>query len=337
MANASATIVIKKINKAEHAHHGGAWKVAYADFMTAMMAFFLLLWLLNATTEEQKKGISDYFSPASVSKSASGAGAILAGQVIGPPGARTANSTPPSVTIELKPSWAETNTKGEDDAGQSDRGEKDREDIPPERLAEEIKKREGEMFAKAETELRQAIRDVPELRDLEKNLIVDKTPEGLRIQIVDQEGQPMFAAGSARPLERTHLLLQLISRVIDKLPNKISISGHTDSSPYRGGSKNYGNWELSADRAGASRRALIDSGLKVERIAMVVGRADKEPLIAEDVNNSRNRRISIVLLSEGGPLGALTGGAVGANGAASGANRGTPQRFERDWRGPRVR
>ena len=319
-------IIIKRPKKGGHeAHHGGAWKVAYADFVTAMMAFFLLLWLLNATTEEQKRGISDYFSPASVSHSQSGAGGLLGGRAISVPGAQVSGTATPSVDIPLTPSEGES----EFDAQGNDTGSKaevaSNKKTPEQEAAEAQAKRENEQFDQAEHELREAIQKAPELKGLDENLLIDKTPEGLRIQIVDQEGKPMFAIGSAQPFDRTKSLLTQISKVIQTLPNRISLTGHTDAIPYKGAAQAYGNWELSSDRAQASRRSLVEGGLSADRVAMVVGRAAEEPLVPEDPNSARNRRISIVILRQ-----------ANANANAP-ASPGPKPQFKADWTGPRVR
>jgi chemotaxis protein MotB len=293
-------VIIKKVKKGGHGgHHGGAWKVAYADFVTAMMAFFLLLWLLNVTTDVQKKGIADYFAPASMSRTESGAGGILGGQTLITDGNRVSNSGVPSVVVAIMPPPGRKT-----DAPEHDTDDKDAQsDAPPnadqkaaEKAAEKkIAEREAKAFKEAEAALHQAIDDDPKLAELKNQIVVDMTPEGLRIQIVDQENQSMFPTGSAQMTDRTHLLMQKIAQVITKLPNKISISGHTDATPYRTES-GYGNWELSTDRANASRRALMDAGLKPDRITQVVGKADQDPLYPKDVFNPSNRRISIVLL-----------------------------------------
>jgi len=319
-------IIIKKVKKGGHeAHHGGAWKVAYADFVTAMMAFFLLLWLLNATTEEQRRGISDYFSPASVSHSQSGAGGLLGGRAISVPGAQVSGTSTPSVNVPLTPSEGESaaDERGSESGGAVKSQRKTAEEEAAERAAQQ----EEQRFSDAEKELKEAIQKAPELKGLEENLLIDKTPEGLRIQIVDQEGKPMFALGSAKPLDRTVILLKKIAEVVQKLPNRLSVTGHTDALPYKGGNPNYSNWELSSDRALASRRALVDSGLTQDRMAMVVGRAAEEPLVPEDPNSPRNRRISIVILRQAQTDKQAT--------ASPGPN---PNRqFKQDWSGPRVR
>jgi chemotaxis protein MotB len=160
-----------------------------------------------------------------------------------------------------------------------------------------VREREEKLFNQAEQELRQAISTSPELKKLAESLLIDQTPEGLRIQIVDQDQLSMFALGSAAPNPQTRQLLAEVAKVVAKLPNRIAVSGHTDSMPYSA-SSTYTNWELSTDRAQASRRMLVDDGLPSERIQRVMGKADREPLIANDPSSPRNRRISIVLLRE---------------------------------------
>ncbi len=323
MANNEVPIIIKRIKKASHAHHGGAWKVAYADFVTAMMAFFLLMWLLNATTDDQKKGIADYFTPATVSMSKSGGGGLLGGQSMSSPGAMQSATSVPSASVKLRPTSGASDGDADDDIGST--GDEEFARLTEETLKEALAEREEESFAKAEAELRQAIQEVPELRGLEKNLLIDRTAEGLRIQIVDQDGQPMFPLGSAQMYERTRKLLARIAEVVTALPNKISISGHTDATRYRGNRAGHGNWELSTGRALSSRRVLVASGLATQRIARVVGRADTDPLLPDDPTSKSNRRIAIVLLREGGPL--------------AGFAKKAPEKteFRRDWTGPRLK
>lgn len=333
MADAEATIIIKRVKKGhDDAHHGGAWKVAYADFVTAMMAFFLLLWLLNATTEEQRLGIADYFAPSVAPDSTSGSGGMLGGNTVESDGAMQDQSTSPSVTVELT-----TPVEGDDEQqGHSDQadaaatGEANTMQsataapppagtttIPPsatpteaaatppapspnandaeaEKLIADI---EDEQFREAEHQLRQAIQQVPDLKSLAQNLIIDSTLEGMRIQLVDQDQVSMFPLGSADMLDHTRKLLDLVAQVVAHMPNKISISGHTDSTPFAN-DKGYSNWELSADRANASRRELLAAGLSPDRISYVTGKADQDPLLPDDPTSPRNRRISIVLLRE---------------------------------------
>ena len=158
-----------------------------------------------------------------------------------------------------------------------------------------MQKREEEQFQQAQEALRQALQSIPNLQNLAQSLMIDATPEGLRIQIVDQEGLAMFPSGTAKMFDHTRRVLGLVAQVIRKMPQKIAIAGHTDSVPF-GGAGGYGNWELSADRANASRRALIDLGVPTNRVSRVVGKADDEPLLPEDPANPRNRRLSIILL-----------------------------------------
>ena len=340
-ANELAPIIIKKVVKGGHGHHGGAWKVAYADFVTAMMAFFLLMWLLNATTEDQKQGISEYFSPSTVSNTTGGAGGLLGGAAVSSPGAMTSRTAVPSVSLELRPTSSAQDGEAEDEGGgavEDDDPDKTA-NLSEEELKEEIAKLEAENFEKAEAEIKQAIQDTPELKDLQKHLVIDQTPEGLRIQIVDQEGKPMFASGSSRMPETTRKLLAKISQVVQKLPNKISLSGHTDATPFRGSRRGYGNWELSSNRALASRRVMVESGLKKEKISHVTGKEATEPLIKDDPKDARNRRIAIVVLREAGKDLKVPGskGAAEAKAPAPAKGPAPDPSFRRDWSGPRLK
>jgi chemotaxis protein MotB len=283
----TAPIIIKKVKRVGHGgHHGGAWKVAYADFVTAMMAFFLLLWLLNVTTDEQKRGIADYFSPASLARQTSGSGGILGGTTLSAEGAMTSQRSQVGLTLVLPSSDTESNTQGHQDGA-----------LDEEQLDDLLARREEEQFATAEEALRQAIQTVPELQALAKNLLIDRTPEGMRIQIVDQAGKSMFPIGRADMYGHTEQLLALVADAIAQLPQRIAIKGHTDATPYVT-DNGYSNWELSTDRANSSRRALVSSGLASGRIESVVGRADQEPLKPDKPFDPQNRRISIILLRE---------------------------------------
>ncbi len=340
-----APIIIKKVKKGGHGHHGGAWKVAYADFVTAMMAFFLLLWLLNATTEDQKKGISEYFSPSTVSKTTGGSGGLLGGAAISSPGAMTSRTAMPSVSLELRPtSGAQDGEAVEEGGGAVEDEDPDKiANVSDEKLEEELAKREQESFAKAEAEIRQALDEAPDLKDLQKQLLIDQTPDGLRIQLIDEENKPMFASGSVRMETRTKQLLAKITQVIQKMPNKISITGHTDAKQFRGSRAGYGNWELSSNRALESRRVIISDDLPMDRISHVIGKADTEPLVRDDPNDARNRRISIVLLREATEKAAAIKAerakkaAKGAAKAAAPAENNSEPAFRRDWSGPRLK
>jgi chemotaxis protein MotB len=293
--NEEKPIIVKKVIVAGGGHHGGAWKVAYADFVTAMMAFFLLLWLLNVTTDEQRSGIADYFAPTAASQRMSGAGGVMGGRTLSPDGARTSEMSQMAVVVELSPQ-----PTGEPSDAQNDKeeqgGGKDKE-LSEQELMRQLAEREQKELAEAEQMLRQAIQEVPELNEMSKNLIIDNTPEGLRIQLVDQERQSMFPSGNADMMEHTRKLLEKVAEVIQRVPNQVAITGHTDATPFR--TRNgYGNWELSADRANASRRTLVDMGIDPQRIANVTGKASNDPLIPENPTHPSNRRISIVLLRE---------------------------------------
>ncbi|MBL9011169.1 MAG: flagellar motor protein MotB [Alphaproteobacteria bacterium] len=299
---ADDSIVIKKIKKiAGHGHHGGAWKVAYADFVTAMMAFFLLMWLINTTSPEQKRGIADYFAPASVSRSTSGSGGILDGTSFGENGGKSGGAV--AVVVKMAPE-AQKTKDGEAPPTEAPPSEEIR---PSAQEIEEAAQSSAEQreFEQAEMSLRQAMQDMPDLAELSKQILIDITPEGLRLQLVDQEGRPMFAAGSAEPTDRVKRLLVEVAKIVLKLPNRISISGHTDSGQFEG-ADGYSNWELSADRANATRKLLMASGVPADRIFQVSGKAGSEPLLPEDPYASANRRMTIVLLREAPPLPAGT-------------------------------
>ncbi len=284
-------ILIKKIKKGGGGHHGGAWKVAYADFVTAMMAFFLLLWLLNVSTKEQLDGIADYFTPTSASVATTFSGGVMGGLNMTTEGTLTSDKKNTAST-EHKPSDAEE--KNNEEIGTSKASKKKVSESDFEKLKAQ---EEEQQFQQAMTEIKQAIQDDPELKELAKNLIVDMTPEGLRIQIVDQQGKSMFPSGSAKMYDETNELISKVSSIIAKMPQKISVRGHTDAVPY-GDSATYDNWNLSADRANASRQALVQAGMNPSRISNVSGKADTEHLFPEDPTSPQNRRISIILMRE---------------------------------------
>lgn len=298
MAEQNVTI-IKRVKKGGAAHHGGAWKVAYADFVTAMMAFFLLLWLLNAVTEEQLQGISNYFSPATVSQNPSGAGGMLGGQVIGQ-GASQSNTGSP-IELTLPPP---TIGQGGEDFTDPKEGltEQDVDDTASGRRGQTEEEAEAERqfeqaMNRAKDELRAAMQSIPELAKLAPNLMIDETPEGLRIQIVDNEGRSMYPPGSAAMFPQTRALLELVGNVVKRLPNQIAIDGHTDGTPFVDNT-GYGNWELSADRALAARRVMSEAGVPDDQINRVTGKASSELLIEGEPESPRNRRISITLLRD---------------------------------------
>jgi chemotaxis protein MotB len=255
-----------------------------------MMAFFLLMWLINTTSPEQKRGIADYFAPASVSRSTQGSDGLLGGTAFQEDGARSSGSNRPIMETQQADSRRKTKGGGEGDGTAGSQATEDA--VAKARAA----RSQGAEFASAEAALYQALQEMPDLAELSKHVLVDQTPEGLRIQLVDQEGRAMFAGSSAEPLPRTVRLLEAVAEIMEQLPNRISISGHTDtSSPSKGG---YSNWELSADRANAARRILEARGVDADRIFQVTGKAASEPLYPDDPDLPANRRISIVLLRE---------------------------------------
>ncbi len=331
-------IIIKKKKGGHGGHHGGAWKVAYADFVTAMMAFFLLLWLLNVTTSDQRKGIADYFAPVSVSRETSGSGGMLGGQTVTAPGAQINSSSP--VTAETPATPSLTGVGGEEpmsgaeggpeqaaeQAGAEQKPSESRLEyqqrleqlakqlgIPGQRPGEKLsdfadriadataqlqqQQSEGKQFQQAANEIRQAIQSIPELQPLAQNLMIDQTPEGLRIQIVDQDRVSMFPGGSSQMYPQTRQLVIQVAQALSKLPHKLSISGHTDATPFAGNATR-DNWDLSAERANATRRALMAGGIPESRIQDVVGRADRDLLVPDQPGSPRNRRISVVLLRD---------------------------------------
>jgi chemotaxis protein MotB len=294
----------KKKRGGEEAHHGGAWKIAYADFVTAMMAFFLLMWLINVTSPEQKTGIAEYFNPITVSQRTAGSGGVLDGASISAPG--PLSSPTAEITVDTPMPFAprsETTTKSGVSESEAE-------------AEKETREREKKKFEAVAEKLRKSIEAMPELAGLLANLIIDETREGLRIQLVDRDERPMFPLGSAEPFDYTRQLLTLVTQAVAGLPNKVSIRGHTDSLPYAHGQR-YDNWDLSSARALASRRTMTAAGLTDDRIEGVVGRADRDPLFPATPEDPRNRRISIILLHETQPTAAESVAADAENPAAA--------------------
>jgi chemotaxis protein MotB len=291
-------LIIKRIKKTGgEGHHGGAWKVAYADFVTAMMAFFLLMWLINTTTPEQKRGIADYFAAQNISRSQSGAGGVLGGVVFGTDGARAGGR----VTVPNKvaqPSTQASNqgqakggaSEGNDTAAQSQMQSDDQ-------MQRQMPSVEDHQFESAEISLRQAMQQMPDIAELSRNVIVEKTPEGLNIQLTDQDGQSMFQTGTATLTPKARLLLEQVAKIVDRLPNRIVITGHTDAQAFVG-ANGMTNWELSAARANSARAVLALQGLASDRIYSVAGKAGTDPLLPDNPLASANRRIGILLMRE---------------------------------------
>ncbi|HEY3326611.1 MAG TPA: flagellar motor protein MotB, partial [Novimethylophilus sp.] len=271
-------IIVKKIKKGGHGHHGGAWKIAYADFVTAMMAFFLLMWLLGSTTKEQKQAISDYFNnPSAVS---------------GPGGASTS-------MIKIGGGKDVTHSEGDTKKG-SNKDERPKETQPAPKKAEvgEITKDDKQRLLELKKELENAIDASEALKPFKDQLLLEITKEGLRIQIIDKENRPMFNSGSSVMQPYASEILKEIGKVINHVPNKISLSGHTDATPYSKFSGIYTNWELSADRSNASRRALISGGMDEDKVARVVGLSSAVLFDKDNPYNPINRRISIIVLNK---------------------------------------
>ncbi len=288
-------IIIKRIKKGGHGgHHGGAWKVAYADFVTAMMAFFLLMWLINTTTPEQKRGIADYFAPQSIAQTVSGSGGVLGGKVMGEDSAHAGGAQ--SVMQKQSPPAPDSKTKAL--ANGSGEGAGDNANANGEHSVQD-----GE-FAHAAEAIHQAVQDNPDIANLSHQVITENTPQGLRIQLVDQDGRPMFQQGSNEPMPYTRKLLAAVGAIVARLPNRVSIAGHTGGNDVNAGN---GAWELSASRANQARALLQAGGLGSDRIYEVAGKAGSEPLLPEDPNASANRRLSILLMREAPPAPANTG------------------------------
>jgi len=281
----NAPIIIKKIKKGGHGgHHGGAWKVAYADFVTAMMAFFPLMWLINTTSPEQKRGIADYFAAESVSKADSGNGGLLGGTSASEDGHDGSGQL--SVKTVLRTPKEEVKSKAEGPQQSEANG-----------ASTEDSEKDNKEMEQAAARLRQAMQALPDLAELSRHILIDNTPNGVRIQLVDQDGRSMFEPGSAEPTAPVKALLVEVAKIVNDLPNRISISGHTDGAPFSGPG-GYSKWDLSSARANASLKVLQEAGLPDTRIAEVVGKAGSEPLYPDNPFASANRRISIVLLKE---------------------------------------
>jgi chemotaxis protein MotB len=270
-------IIVKKIKKGGHGHHGGAWKIAYADFVTAMMAFFLLMWLLGSTTEGDKKGIADYFnSPLKLSLMGGGSGSGDSSSVVKGGGADLSRSS-----------------------GQVKNGEVEaaRRTINLAALKAEQRRAEAARLQALKDKVEDVLASNPKLAAMKSQIRLDMTPDGLRIQIVDELNRPMFDSGSAFVKPYMRELLQQIGAVLAEVPNRLTLEGHTDAQPFAGGERGYSNWELSSDRANASRRELVAGGLPDDRVMRVQGLASSNPFEREQPDSPTNRRISIIVMN----------------------------------------
>lgn len=270
-------IIIKRIKKSGGGHHGGAWKIAYADFVTAMMAFFLLMWLLGSTTKGDLQGIADFFSTPLKVAMAGGSGSGDSSSVI---------------------------KGGGKDMTRIDGQQKKGEDLTPAKnfnlkAAEaELERQEVNRLKALKERIEKAIDTIPGLQQFKNQLLIDITTEGLRIQIVDEKNRPMFALARAELQPYTKVILHEIAKILNDIPNRISLSGHTDATPYSSGEKSYSNWELSSDRANASRRELIAGGMAENKVLRVVGLSSAVLFDSTDPLNPINRRISIIVLNK---------------------------------------
>lgn len=324
-------IIVKRHLGSHHdeEEHNGTWKLAYADFVTAMMTFFLVMWLMNITTTEQRKGIADYFNPVAVSQSNSGADGMLAGRSVDKSGSLT---TPNAAGDQASPVASPPVVASVGDSDRQPAGRKDPMPHPPggtvppvdllrpatesaptaspaappapqatrAELEALLDRQSSELTEKValeslERDLRQRIAASPDLNALQGSLVIQQVPEGLRVQLTDQARFSMFKVGSAQMNDQGRRLMRMVASALGSVPNPIGITGHTDALGYAPDAK-YGNWELSSDRANAARRELIASGIPGARIVRVEGRADLDHFGASDPLDPSNRRISITLL-----------------------------------------
>lgn len=270
-------IIIKRVKKGGHSAHGGAWKIAYADFVTAMMAFFLLMWLLGSTSEGDKKGLSDYFSAPMKVSMMGGSGS----------GASTSIITGGGSDLTQQ-------------SGQSRKG--DGQDVVAkkemtEAVKAEMAKQDAKKLAALSAKISALISSDPKLSEFTSQIRMDTTPDGLQIQIVDDQKRPMFDSGSAMVKPYMRDILRAIGTALNGVENKISLDGHTDRSPYSNAERGYSNWELSSDRANASRRELVVAGMPDDKLARVVGLASSILLEPANPFSPANRRISIIVMT----------------------------------------
>lgn len=275
-AKKAQPIVVKRIKKAAHGHHGGAWKIAYADFVTAMMAFFLLMWLLGSTTKGDLEGISDYFSTPLKVAMEGGSGSGFSQSVIKGGGRDL------------------TRTVGQVQEVDAEKGRR-RPSLNAARL--EVLKADRMSLSRLKRRVEEAIARTPKLAELADQIRLEMTSDGLLIQIVDSQKRPMFASGSPVVNDYMRELLRSIGGLLNDVDNPVSLTGHTDSAPYAGGARGYSNWELSTDRANASRRELISGGMAPARVLRVSGLGDVVPLDKLEPSDPMNRRIGIVVLN----------------------------------------
>ena len=280
-------IIIKRVKKGKHPHHGGAWKIAYADFVTAMMAFFLLLWLISMTTPEQKKGLADYFSPPNISESTSGSGGVMGGTA---PSRSGADNGGGQTNLRADGNRTEANVPQSGNADQSG-------NTTPDFVNSDV----DMMFHSAAVSIRQAWESMPDITTFRDNLIVEENHKGLNIQIVNQPGRRMFPEGSKYPTDEVRRALAVIAPILNKLPNQVSITGHTAAGNTYANPR-YGAWELSSDRANMVRSILGEYGLGAEHVTSVIGKADQEPFLPNDPYLDANERVAITVMKDAPPV-----------------------------------
>lgn len=280
-------IIVKRIKKVAGGHHGGAWKIAYADFVTAMMAFFLLMWLLGSTAKGNLQGIAYYFQNPLKVAMAGGDGSGDSSSVIKGGGKDLSLRDGQTKKGEIEAVKKTYNLQAAEAA---------------------LAKIDAERLKGLKSKIEAAIELNPTLKQFKNQLLLDITSEGLRIQMVDEKNRPMFASAKAELQPYTREILREIGLALNEVPNKISLSGHTDAAPYGSGEKGYSNWELSADRANASRRELIFGGMDETKVLRIVGLSSQVLFDKEDPLNPINRRISIIVMNKKAELSASQDG-----------------------------
>jgi chemotaxis protein MotB len=280
-------IIVKRVRKGGHAAHGGAWKIAYADFVTAMMAFFLLMWLIGSTTDGDKKGIADYFaSPLKVALLSTGSGAGDSSHVLKGGGQDLTRSAGQVRNGDVEAARGTASVRA----------------LKAEQLRAEISRLED-----LKRKIEQKIESNPRLAGLRSQILLDMTADGLRIQIVDADGRPMFASGSADVQPYMRELLQALGGLLAEVPNRLTLEGHTDAAAFSAGERGYSNWELSADRANASRREMLLGALPEGQVLRVQGLASSVLQVPAAPRSPANRRISIIVMNRDAEERALRG------------------------------
>ncbi len=303
-----APVIVRRMRKGDDhgAHHGGAWKIAYADFVTAMMAFFLLMWLLGSTSKYDKQGIEDYFNTPLSSLLGGNQGDAAARPSVVQGGGRDISDTRPG-----------------------DGRKSQTQPTPPTTAAPTVAPADAARLEQLKAKLTALIEQSPALKAFKDQIRISITNEGLRIEIVDSQNRPMFASGSSKLQPYAVTILTQIGAALNDVDNRISIAGHTDAVPYTAGPDGYSNWELSSERANAARRALVAGGMHGEKLLQVRGLADVLPLNSKVVDEPTNRRISILVLNKAAELAFFHDGGRTAIDEATPASSAIPAVVER--------